>query len=92
MVEERVWSLGGEVLSEASNEKGQVSVKTKLAFSSGSLEEAMIGAAGTRKPATIAVSKIFRREQDILSEKDILSLATHADLTLTCLRHQDVQQ
>ena len=46
MVEERVWSLGGEVLSEASSEKGQVSVKTKLAFSSGSLEEAMIGAAG----------------------------------------------
>ena len=33
-------------MSEASSEKGQVSVKTKLAFSSGSLEEAMIGAAG----------------------------------------------
>ena len=32
-------------MSEAAGERRQVSLKTKLAFSSGSLEEAMIGAA-----------------------------------------------
>ena len=33
-------------MSEATNERGRVSLKTKLAFSSGSLEEALIGAVG----------------------------------------------